>query len=122
MRVDTDSQKIYGFKLRLSDRDSQETIEEVKCEGTELLGVWQQRDVPASMQIVGVVTSAEQAYWLKRVGFVVSRTIPDKGKAYIKTIADRDQIDIMDANKTTTVYIGPSIRDETHFEEVTTSP
>ena len=90
MRVDTDLQKIYGFKLRLSDRDSQETIEEVKCVGTELLGVWQQRDVPASMQIVGVVTSAEQAYWLKRVGFVVSRTIPDKGKAYIKTIADRD--------------------------------
>ena len=74
------------------------------------------------MQIVGVVTSAEQAYWLKRVGFVVSRTIPDKGKAYIKTIADRDQIDIMDANKTTTVYIGPSIRDETHFEEVNTTP
>ena len=93
----------------MSGWDRQETIKEAKCVGTELLGEWQQRDVPAGMQVVGAVTSAEQAHWLKRVGFVISKTIPDKGRAYIKTIADRDQIDIMDANRKTSIYVGPSI-------------
>ena len=64
------------------------------------------------MQIVGLLTSAEQEYCLKRLGFVVSRAIPTRGRAYTKTIADKDHIDIMDANKKTTVFVGASIRDE----------
>ena len=58
MRVDTKLQKIYGFRLSMTDGEQQESIEEVKCLDTELKGEWQQKDVPAGMQIVGLLTSA----------------------------------------------------------------
>lgn len=58
MRMDTKLQKIYGFRLSMTDGEQQESIEEVKCLDTELKGEWQQKDVPAGMQIVGLLTSA----------------------------------------------------------------
>ena len=69
------------------------------------------------MQIVGLSISAEQDYCLKRVGFVVSRAIPSRGRAYVKTIGGKDHIDIMDANKKTAVFVGASDRDDEFFEK-----
>ena len=66
---------------------------------------------------MGLLISAEQDYCLKRVGFVVSRAIPSRGRAYVKTIAGKDHIDIMDANKKTAVFVGASDGDDEFFEK-----
>lgn len=52
------------------------------------------------------------------MGFVVSRAIPVRGKIYTKTLAGKDHIDIMDANKKTTMFVGASIRDDRHYEKL----
>ena len=117
MRVDTKLQKIYGLRVRMTDWTQQEIIEEVKCLDTELKGEWEQKDIPAGMQIVGLLTSAEQDYCLKRVGFVVSRAIPSRGRAYVKTIAGKDHIDIMDANKKTSLFVGATVWDDELIEK-----
>ena len=69
------------------------------------------------MQIVGLLISAEQDYCLKRVGFVVSRAIPSRGRAYVKTIAGKDHIDIMDANKKTSLFVGATVWDDELIEK-----
>ena len=79
MRIEADNSKIYALRLTQLDDNYEESFVDIMLEKTGNVGTWVKKEVPHNRQIIGILCSTEDSPVIKRVGFVLSQSIPKRG-------------------------------------------